>query len=176
MTVTKGFAKKEYVGAGIILMRLTEAGPRYLVLKGMRSGVWSFSKGHPEAVDRGAPLRTAVRETFEETGYVNSRDYHIVGDAIRFGKRPYWLGVVDDRDGSPPMKLSRTEHTEAAWLSRDEIANLEANTDVRAWARKAMVASNFTRLLSTVQRSLSGSDSNIIMHVGSEEEEDSSSA
>lgn len=170
MTVTKGFAKKEYVGAGIILVRLTEAGPRYLVLKGMRSGIWSFSKGHPETVDRGAPLRTAVRETFEETGYVNGRDYHIVGDAIRFGKRPYWLGVVDDRSGAPPMKLSRTEHTEAAWLSRDEIANLESNTDVRAWARKAMVASNFTRLLTTVQNN----SESIITHMDAETEAEAS--
>ena len=158
MTVNKGFTKKEYVGAGIILVRLTDAGPRYLVLKGMRSGVWSFSKGHPEIIDRGAPLRTAVRETFEETGYVNGRDYHIIGDAIRFGKRPYWVGLVGSSD-MPPMKLSRTEHTEAAWLSRDEIENLESNTDVRAWARKAMVASNFTRLMLSLQSTLAESGS-----------------
>lgn len=151
MTGARVYSEKKYVGAGIILVHLTAtSAPRYLMLKGSRSGIWSFSKGHPESVDRGSPLRTAVRETEEETGYVNGRDYHIIGDAIRFGKRPYWLGLVT-ADVPPPMKLSRTEHTEAAWMTRDEVANLESNTDVRAWTKKAAVPSNFTRLLNTVR-------------------------
>lgn len=150
MSVTRVYTEKKYVGAGIILVHLSESGPRYLILKGSRSGIWSFSKGHPEIVDRGSPLRTAVRETEEETGYVNGRDYHIIGDAIRFGKRPYWLGIVT-AEVPPAMKLSRTEHTEAAWMSRDEVANLDSNTDVRAWAKKASVSSNFTRLLNLVR-------------------------
>ena len=150
MSVTRVYTEKKYVGAGIILVHLSESGPRYLMLKGSRSGIWSFSKGHPEAVDRGSPLRTAVRETEEETGYVNGRDYHIIGDAIRFGKRPYWLGIVTSEE-PPAMKLSRTEHTESAWMSRDEVANLDSNTDVRAWAKKAAVPSNFTRLLNLVR-------------------------
>ena len=150
MSGTHVYTEKKYIGAGIILIHLSESGPRYLMLKGSRSGIWSFSKGHPEMVDRGSPLRTAVRETEEETGYVNGRDYTIVGDAIRFGKRPYWLGIVT-AEVPPPMKLSRTEHVEAAWLSRNEVSTLNSNTDVRAWAKKAAVASNFTMLLNTVR-------------------------
>ena len=61
--------KKTYVGAGIILAKPdAEYGHRFLVLKGRDTGVWSFSKGHPELHDKETPLRTAVRETFEETG------------------------------------------------------------------------------------------------------------
>ena len=153
MSVTHVYTEKKYIGAGIILIHLSEAGPRYLMLKGSRSGIWSFSKGHPECVDRGSPLRTAVRETEEETGYVNGCDYTIIGDAIRFGKRPYWLGVVT-AEVPPPMKLSRTEHVESAWLSRNEIVNLDSNTDVRAWAKKAAVQSNFTMLLNLVREQI----------------------
>jgi 8-oxo-dGTP pyrophosphatase MutT (NUDIX family) len=153
MSVTHVYTEKKYIGAGIILIHLSEAGPRYLMLKGSRSGIWSFSKGHPEFVDRGSPLRTAVRETEEETGYVNGCDYTIIGDAIRFGKRPYWLGVVT-AEVPPPMKLSRTEHVESAWLSRNEIVNLDSNTDVRAWAKKAAVQSNFTMLLNIVREQI----------------------
>ena len=164
MNGTRLYSEKKYVGAGIILVHISGDGvPRYLMLKGSRSGIWSFSKGHPELVDRGSPLRTAVRETEEETGYVNGRDYHIIGDAIRFGKRPYWLGLVMAAE-PPAMKLSRTEHVEAAWLTRDEVANLESNTDVRAWCKKAAVPSNFTRLLSTVRAATATATAPVISH------------
>lgn len=136
-----------YVGAGIILMRFTDAGPQFLMLKGRRSCVWSFPKGHPEAVDKNSPLRTAVRETQEETGLVNGRDYTIVGDAIRFGKRPYWLGIVH---GDPNVQLCWHEHIEWAWMTRDEIADANSNTDVRAWVKKTVAPSNFTRLIDSV--------------------------
>ena len=140
-----------YVGAGIILMRFTDAGPQFLMLKGRRSCVWSFPKGHPEEVDKGSPLRTAVRETQEETGLVNGRDYTIVGDAIRFGKRPYWLGIVH---GSPAVQLCWHEHVEWAWNSRNEIAEMTTNTDVRAWVKKTLGPSNFTRLVDSVATQL----------------------
>lgn len=139
-----------YVGAGIILMRFTAAGPKFLMLKGRRSCVWSFPKGHPEDVDKNSPLRTAVRETQEETGLVNGHDYTIVGDAIRFGKRPYWLGIVQ---GEPTVQLCWHEHIEWCWMSRDEIAEANANTDVRAWVKKTVVPSNFTRLVDSVSAS-----------------------
>jgi 8-oxo-dGTP pyrophosphatase MutT (NUDIX family) len=140
-----------YVGAGIILMRFTETGPQFLMLKGRRSCVWSFPKGHPEDIDKSSPLRTAVRETQEETGLVNGRDYTIIGDAIRFGKRPYWLGIVQ---GSPAVQLCWHEHVEWSWMSRDEIVEMTTNTDVRAWVKKTMAPSNFTRLVDSAASQL----------------------
>lgn len=143
--------KFSYVGAGIIVVSLGFNEPRYLMLKGVDSGVWSFPKGHPDTIDAGSQLRTAVRETYEETGYSAGREYDIIGNSIRFGKRPYWLGVV--RDFVPVARISCSEHSESAWLTWEEISVLNANTDVRAWVKKARSPDGaFTRLLSVSRR------------------------
>jgi len=129
--------KNTYVGAGIILTRISndESEHQYLLLKGKETGVWSFSKGHPELCDREMPLRTAVRETWEETGLVAGRDYIIMGDSIRFGKRPYWVGLLTE--DAAEVAVCRAEHSMAAWFSWEEICTLNANTDVRAWIKKS---------------------------------------
>ena len=129
-------SKQTYVGAGIILVRYDPEGQhRYLLLKGTTTGVWSFSKGHPEAHDKEVPLRTAVRETCEETGLVAGHDYDILGNSIRFGKRPYWIGIM--RDVNTAVKLSNREHSEAVWYTWEEIADLSTNIDVRCWVKTA---------------------------------------
>jgi len=137
------------VGAGIILVkRVTGEDDRYLLLKGRGTGVWSFSKGHPERDDYGSQLRTAVRETFEETGYSAGLDYEIMGGSIRFGKRPYWIGFVCD--DLPEISLSWVEHSEAAWMTWAEIVNLKSNGDVRAWIKKSRLPNGeFMRLSSS---------------------------
>jgi 8-oxo-dGTP pyrophosphatase MutT (NUDIX family) len=147
---------KKYVGAGVILMRGGGGGeedsePRVLLLLGRETGVWSFSKGHPEEEDRGSPLRTAVRETREETGYEVGCDYRIIGDALRFGKRPYWVGVVGQE--APPVRLADREHTAAGWFTANEAAALNTNTDVRAWIKKAQggcPTAGWTRLIASL--------------------------
>jgi 8-oxo-dGTP pyrophosphatase MutT (NUDIX family) len=141
-----------YLGAGIILMN--PENNTFLLLKGVRTGVWSFSKGHPETGDHEAPLRTAVRETFEETGLRAGYDYNIIGNSIRFGKRPYWLGVMKHTDTM--VTLSRTEHSAAAWMSWEEINNLNTNTntDVRCWVKKSQSDhGEFSRVISLIHRS-----------------------
>lgn len=129
---------RHYVGAGIILVRMDGDTARFLLLRGRDTGIWSFSKGHPELTDRARPLRTAVRETYEETGLMNGRDYAIVGNSVRFGKRPYWLGVVVPEAVSR-VRVAHAEHNMAAWLTHTEIESLKmnTNTDVRVWATKA---------------------------------------
>lgn len=143
---------KKYVGAGVILVRLSPDGaPRVLLLLGRETGVWSFSKGHPEESDRGSPLRTAVRETAEETGYEVGRDYQIIGDSLRFGKRPYWIGVM--ADNARPVMLAEREHTAAGWFTVEEAAALPSNTDVRAWVKKAAggcPTAGWTRLIRAI--------------------------
>jgi 8-oxo-dGTP pyrophosphatase MutT (NUDIX family) len=126
-----------YIGAGIILTRINnnDSEMQYLLLKGRETGVWSFSKGHPEFCDREAPLRTAVRETWEETGLVAGQDYNIMGDSIRFGKRPYWVGMLTLN--AADVAVCRAEHSEARWFTWEEICDLNANTDVRAWIKKS---------------------------------------
>ena len=139
--------KFSYVGAGIIIVSLGFNEPRYLMLKGAKSGVWSFPKGHPDTVDVGSQLRTAVRETYEETGYNAGCEYDIIGNPIRFGKRPYWLGVI--RDSVSEVRINCSEHSESAWLTWEEISALNANTDVRAWVKKGRLPGGvFMQLLS----------------------------
>lgn len=142
--------KRKYPGAGIILVRPDpQKAERYLLLKGRDTGVWSFSKGHPEERDAEAPLRTAVRETLEETGLVAGTDYKIIGNSIRFGKRPYWIGLVQNTGAQ--IVISQSEHTEAAWFTWDEIIDLNTNTDVRSWLKKSRApSSNFRCLLGAV--------------------------
>jgi 8-oxo-dGTP pyrophosphatase MutT (NUDIX family) len=136
---------KMYVGAGIILARQDEVcGYRFLLLKGRATGIWSFSKGHPERVDRDSALRTAARETFEETGLSAGVDYTIYGNSVRFGKRPYWLGILtaDAQD----IRMSLREHSAYAWLTLEEIGSIRSNLDVRAWVQKSQ-RGEFQRLL-----------------------------
>ena len=127
--------KQPYVGAGIILTRKGTNETHYLLLKGRDTGVWSFSKGHPEVWDCDAPLRTAVRETFEETGLQAGRDYRIMGNSIRFGKRPYWVGIMTEPFAN--VVVCRNEHSMAGWFTWEEICHLKANTDVRCWTKKS---------------------------------------
>jgi 8-oxo-dGTP pyrophosphatase MutT (NUDIX family) len=134
MTVNQT-TRRAYAGAGILLTRLDSDGPRFLLLCGRESDIWSFPKGHPEDCDRGAPLRTAVRETYEETGYVAGTDYTIYGHSIRFGKRPYWIGILHANTERMPPCLAVREHRCAGWFSYDEIVNgnIKTNGDVRVW-------------------------------------------
>jgi 8-oxo-dGTP pyrophosphatase MutT (NUDIX family) len=153
-------ATKKYVGSGVILTRMPPAGAgmeqaRFLLLLGQETGVWSFPKGHPEMRDRGVPLRTAVRETFEETGYLAGQHYQIVGDSLRFGKRPYWIGVMNEAGPVPvpAPRLQEEEHSIAGWFTLEEAAGLNSNTDVRAWLKKAALpTSGFARTLLVLPR------------------------
>jgi 8-oxo-dGTP pyrophosphatase MutT (NUDIX family) len=144
-------ASGSYVGAGILLMRLGATpgeAPRFLLLRGTDTGIWSFSKGHPEAEDGGDPFRTALRETREETGYELGRDYTLVSDiAVRLGKRPYWVGLMT---AATKLRLAPSEHSDAGWFTWSEVGRLVTNTDVRAWVKKAAIpSSGFGRLMAS---------------------------
>lgn len=150
MTVEK--QQQTYVGAGIILVQMGADGEKkYLLLKGRVGGVWSFPKGHPELCDKQSPLRTAVRETFEETGLLAGQDYTILGNSIRFGKRPYWVGVLTRET---TVRVNQKEHTEAVWMTWEEVTALQnTNTDVRCWNKKSRGTNGeFMRLLSFLEQ------------------------
>lgn len=143
-----------YAGAGLILTRVEGHAIRFLLLRGTDSGIWSFSKGHPESCDGGRPLCTAVRETLEETGLVNEWDYAIFGNSIRFGKRPYWIAVV--RPGAC-LRMNPREHDMAGWFTLDEVCQLNTNADVRAWTKRTGPDTAFQALISSVVCSAIGS-------------------
>ncbi len=143
------------IGAGLILTRLDGPAPRFLLLCGRDTGIWSFSKGHYEICDRGSVLRTATRETWEETGFVNQRDYMILGASIRFGKRPYWCAVVTGTVADS-VRLNQREHSEYRWFTYDEIDALtKINGDVRAWLGRTGAKSTFHYLMTSASVVLS---------------------
>jgi len=125
------------IGAGIVLMRFDSYDePRYFLLRGRDTGVWSFPKGHPEICDREQPLATALRETFEETGLVVNSDYILQSGPLRFGKRPYWIGIVNPHS-LQRVQLAAREHSMGGWFTIAEIQRLKTNVDVRAWHKRA---------------------------------------
>jgi len=94
-----------------------------------------------EPRDRGDPLATAIRETWEETGYRLGTDYTITSERFRLGKRPYWVGRMNATAGWTPY-LAPREHSMFGWFRASELETLNANTDVRALVKhqKAHVA------------------------------------
>jgi len=134
------------VGAGIILCRLTNQTIEFLLLRGTETNIWSFSKGHPERCDQFELQRTAIRETKEETGLIAEQDYTIVAGPLRFGKRPYWIGILTNNNIA--IRLSPREHNAAQWFSHQDIQKLSCNADVRVWFRKtACQLSSFWKIL-----------------------------
>jgi 8-oxo-dGTP pyrophosphatase MutT (NUDIX family) len=131
------------IGAGVILVKMANE-PLFLLLRGRDTGIWSFSKGHPESIDNRDLQRTAIRETQEETGFVAGRDYTLLPTGpIRFGKRPYWIGIVTDAACDVNrVRMAPLEHDMAGWFRWSEVMELRSNVDVRMWVRKTSGGSN----------------------------------
>jgi len=136
-------------------MRTDRGLPRFLLLLGRETGIWSLPKGHPELADA-SPLNTAIRETYEETRLQPYSDYTLIGDVQRFGKRPYWIGHVNEQ-AVGRVRLAQREHSAAGWFTLAEIAGLKTNVDVRAWLKKAQsYNSNFVARLAAAGVTLPG--------------------
>jgi len=115
-------------GAGIILIN----DGKVLLLQGV-TGIWSFPKGHGE-IDDANPFITAIRETFEETGYMLGVDYEIVGDKMRLDKRVYWT-ARPLRTLREPSLIAR-EHKSFMWVPVGDVNWLNINSGIKAWARR----------------------------------------
>ena len=116
------------IGAGIIL----SVDGNVLLLQGAK-GTWSFPKGHGEVADA-TPLDTAIRETWEETGYILGLDYEIVSDKMRLDKRLYWM-ARPLRTLQDPVLRSR-EHKAFKWVPADDIDWLNVNAGVKIWRQR----------------------------------------
>ena len=111
------------LGAGIIL----RDGDDYLLLQGAQTGIWSFPKGHAEPTDQDL-MDTAIRETYEETGYVHGQDYQIVGEPVRLDKRSYWNAVPIRNLMQPRIS---DEHWRWRWVTKTDMEWLQVNNGVR---------------------------------------------
>ena len=120
------------LGAGIIITH--EQSHKILLVKGP-TGIWSFPKGHAESCDSGDMLKTAIRETREETSLIPCRDFTISGAPKRYGKHSYWFGYTFNSD-FPSVQIT-DEHIEFGWFTRVEISGFadSTNCDIRDWVR-----------------------------------------
>ena len=115
------------LSAGVVPVRFTPDGPRYLVLRAYH--YWDFPKG--EVVGGEEPLAAARRELVEETGLAVKLfrwgEVHIETPVYGHGKvARYYLAEVGDaavRLGINP-ELGRPEHHEYRWLAYAEARDL----------------------------------------------------
>ena len=110
----------ERFSAGVIVVRATSEGPRFLLLRSYR--YWDFPKGQVEPGE--TPLAAARRETSEETGidrldFAWGEDYFETEPYARGKVARYYLARTDRSQvtlGVSPT-LGRPEHHEYRWVS-----------------------------------------------------------
>lgn len=129
------------LSAGVVVIRPTEAGCRYLLLRAYR--YWDFPKGVVEPGEE--PLESACREVAEETGIRDltfpwGEDFHETPPYNRGRKvARYFAGFTRQAEVvlADSAELGRPEHHESRWVTAEEARSLLGDR-VRAaleWAR-----------------------------------------
>jgi 8-oxo-dGTP pyrophosphatase MutT (NUDIX family) len=123
---------KDLVRAGVIL---EHSNGTVLCVKSALSGRWSFTKGHREPFDL-TFRETAVREVFEEVGYLEGTHYTLTpAPSTSYGRSVYWQGIPTPLLTQVP-RLNASEHSDAAWLSPHELYTKRRTTpDIKAWLK-----------------------------------------
>ncbi len=120
-------ASKRRLSAGVVVVRDTAAGPRYLLLRAYRH--WDFPKGMVEADE--TPLAAARREVREETG-IESLDfawgevYRETAPYARGKVARYYLARTPQEQVvlTPNPQTGIHEHMEYRWVDLDEALSL----------------------------------------------------
>jgi 8-oxo-dGTP diphosphatase len=97
------------------------------VVRGRKSGKWSFPKGH--GVARESPLDASIRELKEETG-IDMKGVK-PDDEIRFSSGTYFVFIVADRLHLCPEDTN--EIVECLWVSLSRIRYLTTNKDLTSF-------------------------------------------
>jgi len=101
---------------------------KVLVIRGRKTGKWSFPKGHPE--DNESELDAAIRETKEETGLLLNTWYQ---QSLQLATGVYFIYNMKEQQCSP---LDTQEVTETRWVSLDTLKKMNVNVDVNTFLRK----------------------------------------
>lgn len=97
---------------------------KILLVKGRKSKLWSFPKGHRDRSDR-STLECALRELREETGLRLNQEY--IG-VKKYRVAEYYIYAVPQEYRLFPMDTREVE--EAQWFDFKEIKELDKNVDV----------------------------------------------
>jgi 8-oxo-dGTP pyrophosphatase MutT (NUDIX family) len=106
---------------------------RYLLVKGRRTGIWSFPKGHARRDED--PLHTALREIEEETGlsFSNQLPYR----AQRLKGAIYFYFACDPLLPLQPLTTQDDwEVEELRWVSEEEMSELPINSGIKDFLRR----------------------------------------
>jgi 8-oxo-dGTP pyrophosphatase MutT (NUDIX family) len=109
---------------GVILLNYFN---EVVVVRGRKSGKWSFPKGHGRS--RESPLDASVRELKEETG-INVKDVK-PDDEIRFNSGTYFVFIVADRLELAPEDTNEIQ--DSMWVSLSRIRSLTTNKDLTSF-------------------------------------------
>jgi hypothetical protein len=142
-------------GAGLILMDLSGPSPRVLLMKSRRDKCWCFVKGRYVQEDRGYSLNTAVRKTTQITGLINVRDYRIIGRQMKFGKRMYWIGILNAASSGTVVRPQLFKYSDAIWADIEKVDFLNNSSDVRHWLQKGTAPNGMFQKTLTSWRQLS---------------------
>ena len=93
-----------------------------LMVKGRRSGKWSFPKGHLESGE--TTLECARRELYEETGL--QPDQKPIG-SYKLSVGHYFIFELDIVQ---PTIIDKDEIEEADWIPFDRLSQMNCNVDV----------------------------------------------
>jgi 8-oxo-dGTP pyrophosphatase MutT (NUDIX family) len=120
-------ARPTRLSAGVVLVRATADGWRYLLLRAFTH--WDFPKGMVEVGEE--PLNAAVREVKEETliedlEFAWGHEYIETGPYSRGKIARYYLARTPTIEVSLPViaELGRPEHNEYRWVDHSEAFKL----------------------------------------------------
>lgn len=125
-----------HVYGAILLNSLNET----VVIRGRKSGKWSFPKGHGEY--RESPLEACIRELKEETG-IDLRGIS-PDDEIRFKSGTYFVFFVKER--LPIIPEDTNEVSEAMWTSLHRLCYLTGNKDLTFFCKNVNLNSIITKM------------------------------
>ena len=133
------------LSAGVVVVRLTDSGWRFLMLRAYRN--WDFPKGLVESGED--PFSAAQREVTEETLI---SDLSFTWGQVFFETAPYsrnkvaryYVAQTNSEEVTLPVRpeLGRPEHHECRWLDYDEALELCSPRvePVLKWAARTMGA------------------------------------
>lgn len=110
-----------------------------LTLFGAKGQKWSFPKGGEEPEDNGNLFNTAIRETQEECGLIQGRDYSVLAvPPIRLGDNTYYFATAAPQ-AAERIVLEEGKMTGARWLdpANPGLPDKALNNGVRLYIRRA---------------------------------------